>query len=95
MADPRNTSEPSLLQRFLRRFRARCETCGERALRQRNFIRATCVDAEGERYPDALSYPSCDSCGAHAKRFHDGRVVVPSEDEWQLRATSLDTVPGR
>jgi hypothetical protein len=71
-----------LLARLFSPFRKRCPRCGERAVRMRNWIRATCVDEQGKRYPDAWAYCCCDACGDRTKRFMDGRVVTPSEKEW-------------
>jgi hypothetical protein len=76
-------SPMALLERFARLFRRPCSRCHERALRTRNWIRATLVNDRGERYPDSWSYESCDACGARTKRYHNGRTETPSEQEWQ------------
>ncbi len=48
----------------------------------RNWIRATCVDDHGRRYPDSWTYYECVSCGARSKWYVDGRIEEPSEAEW-------------
>ena len=72
-----------MLARLLRVFRRRCPACSAPALRTRNWIRATCVDAQGQRYPDSWTYESCDVCGQRFKRYANGTVELPSDDEWQ------------
>ena len=59
-----------------------CPECGGN-LNVRNWIRATCVDEQGHRYPDSWTYESCEGCAFRAKRHVDGRVEVPSEEEWR------------
>ena len=83
----------SIVGGLLRRSRPTCSHCGGN-LKTRNWIRATCVDAQGERYPDSWTYESCDRCGGRSKRYLDGRVEVPSDEEWRIRdsrATSPTT----
>lgn len=81
-----------MLGRLLSIFRPRCPACGVRALRMRNWIRATCVDDQGRRYADSWTYDSCDACHVRLKRYIDGRVETPSEDEW--RRNVPDPEPG-
>jgi hypothetical protein len=78
-----------MLGRLLRIFKARCPVCGVRALRTRNWIRATLVDDQGRRYPDSWTYDSCDACLVQLKRYMDGRVETPSEDEWTRNVVDL------
>ncbi|GMU39130.1 MAG: hypothetical protein AMXMBFR22_33210 [Phycisphaerae bacterium] len=52
-------------------------------MQSRNWIRATMVNDAGERHPDSWTYYECDRCGARSKVFLDGRVEVPTTDEWQ------------
>jgi len=79
-----------MFRSLLRFFREPCARCGERALRTRSWIRATCVDERGQRYPDSWTYQSCDSCGARTKKYVDGRVEVPSEEEWRQHVSDSD-----
>ncbi len=71
-----------ILDKLFRSARPLCPSCATASLRTRNWIRATCVDAEGRRYPDSWTLESCDSCGARLERHLDGRVETLSEDEW-------------
>jgi ribosomal protein L40E len=80
-----NASVIERLWRFL--FVKRCMRCGARTLRMRSLIRATCVDAEGRRYPDSWTYYECVSCGARSKQYADGRIEAPSEEEWRLNCS--------
>lgn len=71
-----------LFDRLRRVFRKRCARCGEHALTMRNWIRATCVDDHGHRYPDSWTYYECASCGARSKWYINGRIEEASEAEW-------------
>jgi hypothetical protein len=73
----------SVFQRIIRLFRKPCPECGDRALRMHNGIRATRVDEKGRRYPDSWIYEACESCGARFKRFANGHVEVPTDEEWR------------
>jgi hypothetical protein len=79
-----------ILERLLRAFREPCSKCGERELRARNWIRATCVDERGRRYPDSWTYYSCDACGDRSKRYVDGRVEAPTDEEWREHVSELE-----
>ena len=76
-----------MFKRFLERitasFRTPCPSCGARTLRMRNWIRATCVDDQGRRYPDSWTYESCETCQSRFKRYIRGRIETPSEAEWK------------
>lgn len=63
-------------------FGRRCLKCGKRALRGRNWFKATCVDETGRRYADSYTYYSCDSCSARLRIHIGGKTVEPSEEEW-------------
>jgi len=71
------------LENILRRFRRRCPSCNSPTLRNRNWIKATCQNDKGERYPDSWAYESCDTCNARFKRFLNGKIVTPSQVEWR------------
>jgi hypothetical protein len=66
-------------RRFLGR---RCPKCDERALRGRNWVKATCVDEAGRRYADSYTYYFCESCNARLRIHIGGKVEEPSEQEW-------------
>jgi len=68
-------------------FPRRCPRCGKRSLRTRNWIRATCVDKTGRRYPDSWAYYSCGTCGARLKVFRNGKTETPSDKEWSAYVT--------
>src|SRR5260221_6881346 len=70
----------SILDRLFARARPKCSQCGG-VLLMRNWIRATCVDEHGRRYPDSWVLESCEGCGARTKRHLDGRIEVPSDEE--------------
>ena len=72
-----------MLERLIQLFRKPCPSCGKRALRTRNWLRATCVDELGRGYPDSWAYESCDSCGSRFKRYAAGRIEAASADEWR------------
>jgi hypothetical protein len=72
------------LDSIFRIFRKKCRTCAEGRLKTLNWIRATCVDEQGRRYPDSWTYRECDRCGARVKVFFNGTVAVPTEEEWSL-----------
>ena len=72
-----------MLERLLQLFRKPCPSCGKRALRTRNWLRATCVDELGRTCPDSWAYESCESCGSRFKRYAAGRVEAASADEWR------------
>ncbi|GMV27854.1 MAG: hypothetical protein AMXMBFR58_38850 [Phycisphaerae bacterium] len=73
----------AVITELFRRFRKPCRSCGDGRLQSRNWIRATMVNDAGERHPDSWTYYECDRCGARSKVFLDGRVEVPTTDEWQ------------
>lgn len=60
----------------------RCAACGTGTLRVHDWVRATCVDESGQRYPDSWTYYECEGCGARTKEYLDGRVETPSDEEW-------------
>ncbi len=72
-----------MMVEILRHMQKRCTACPEGRLQSRNWIRATCVDDNGQRYPDSWTYYECDRCGDRSKHFLDGRIEVPSPVEWQ------------
>jgi hypothetical protein len=72
----------SLIDRLRELVRTPCSQCGQGDIRTRNRIRATFIDDQGRRYPDSWSYESCESCGLRLKRFSDGRIESPSDEEW-------------
>ena len=58
--------------------------CSDGRLRMVNYIRATCVDENGIRFPNAWGYYVCDRCGFRIKKFINGEIEDVSERE-QLR----------
>lgn len=83
LVSPRLQPDCFLATMILRHMQKRCTACPEGRLQSRNWIRATCVDDNGQRYPDSWTYYECDRCGDRSKRFLDGRIEVPSPVEWQ------------
>ena len=56
-----------------------CRSCGERALKQVNWIRAT-VLIDGRRAPDSWTCYCCQSCGARYRRKISGEwILVPPD----------------
>jgi hypothetical protein len=45
------------------------------------------ADDAGRRYPDSWTYSECDRCAAREKRYLDGRVAVPTDEEWEQHCT--------
>lgn len=56
-----------------------CSTCGTGTLRVEDFVKATCVNEAGERYPDSWTIYECEACGERTKVYRDGRVENPSD----------------
>lgn len=81
-----------MISRLLNLLRKRCPQCQQRGLRARNWIRATCVDAEGRRYPDSWTYFSCDACGARLRWHLGGRVSTPTPEEWESFCSDANRV---
>jgi predicted nucleic acid-binding Zn-ribbon protein len=64
------------------RLKKKCTRCGEGRLKTKNWIRATCVDNNGNRYPDSWTYYECDKCGCRLKIFRNKKVEEPTDEEW-------------
>lgn len=70
------------LKSAFRIFKKKCPKCPDGRLNIKNWIRATCTDGNGRRYPDSWSYYECEQCQAKLKIFIGGEVAKPSTEEW-------------
>jgi hypothetical protein len=80
------------LESLIRRFRKKCPKCSDGRLRTTNWLRITCVNKEGWRYPDSWTYYRCDRCKCRLKIFINGKTEDPSEEEWMQHCQDPDMV---
>ena len=73
---------------MIRIFRKKCPRCPDGRLKNRNWIRATCVNETGQRYPDSWTYYECDRCDARLKVFINGRIADATNKEWLEHCTN-------
>ena len=68
--------------------RKKCPSCKDGQLEAKNILRATLVDDQGQRYPDSWSYYLCEACDAKLKIYINGRVEMPTDEEWIQHCSS-------
>ena len=80
----------SLLIKSLERKR-KCPHCHKKGgMKNVNFIRATVINAKGQRAPDAWGYYTCELC--HAKfKYHRGEYKAITENEWERYCSNKNT----
>lgn len=70
-------------------FSEKCPQCSLGRLEWVDFIRATCVDDQGKRYPDSWTYFKCDRCEAKLKIFSNGKIEDCGNEEWSWNQPSV------
>jgi transcription elongation factor Elf1 len=73
----------SALKNLFSRKKEECHFCDSNELVFVTFIRATCVNEFGIRYPDAWKVFQCKNCGVKFRQFLNGNIAQLSEEEWK------------